>query len=79
MSPEQLVAILGAVTALVIALGAVVRQIAELRKDINGRLSQLVETTRVAATKEGELLGRDHMAAESTSAIARPPSSGAAA
>lgn len=61
MSTEQLVALLGALTALIVAIGAVLQQLVMLRRTLNGRLSDLVETTRAAALKEGELRGRDHV------------------
>lgn len=59
MSPEQLVAVLVAATALVTAIGVIVAQLVSLRKAVDGRLTELVESTRLAATKLGELRGRD--------------------
>lgn len=61
MSPEQLVAIISAVTALVVALVPLFVQIHMLRKDVNGRLTQLVDAASIAAEKRGELSGRDFM------------------
>lgn len=60
MTTEQLVAVLGAITALVIAVGAVMQQLLALRKQIDGRMGEMLELTRLAATREGELQGRDH-------------------
>lgn len=59
MSPEQLVAILGGLAGVIIAMALLVQRIGELRKDLNGRLEQLLEQTRAAAQREGELAGRD--------------------
>ena len=59
MTPEQGTALIVAAAALVTALGALIDQLHRLRKDLNGRLSQLVETTAMAALKQGELAGRD--------------------
>ena len=59
MSPEQATALIVAAAALITALGALVDQLHRLRKDLNGRLSQLVETTALASLKQGELQGRD--------------------
>ena len=59
MTVEQLVAVLGGFTALLGALALLVRQVGELRKDLNGRLEQLVQVAAMAAGKEGELVGRD--------------------
>jgi len=47
-----------AVTGLLGALGIVIRQIGELRKDLNGRLTELVRVTSMAAAKQGEMAGR---------------------
>lgn len=59
MSAEQVVAILGAVGALVLALTALIVQVRGLRTDINGRMTKLVEAVSTASHKEGELEGRD--------------------
>jgi hypothetical protein len=61
VSPEQAVALIAAVTALVVALGAVIHNIGELRKDLNGRMEQLLQATSDVARKQGELAGRDFM------------------
>ena len=70
MSPEQLVAVLVAFTGVLSAIGILIGQVRTLRHEINGRLSDLVEATRIASLKEGELLGRDHeKSAAASSAI----------
>lgn len=61
MSPEQVVAILGAVAAALLAFGTVIQRISELRKDLNGRLQQLLDARADAARHEGELAGRDYV------------------
>jgi hypothetical protein len=59
MSPEQATALIVAITGLVGALGIVLHNIAELRKDLNGRLQELIDARVEAAQKRGELAGRD--------------------
>lgn len=59
MTPEQITAVLTGLAALVIAVGALLHNIAELRRDVNGRLSELLDERAAAARKEGELAGRD--------------------
>lgn len=59
MNPEQLVALVGAVAALLTAVAVVLQRIGELRREINGRLTQLLEEATAAAEKRGELAGRD--------------------
>lgn len=61
MSAEQIVALVIAITGLLSAVGVVIAQVAALRRDLNGRLSQLLEETRERATKEGELRARDYI------------------
>jgi hypothetical protein len=60
VSPEQITAILTGITGIIVALGVVVHNLVELRRSLNGRLSQLVDATREAAVKQGELQGRDY-------------------
>ena len=64
MSPEQLVAVLAGITALLVATGAVLRQVLELRREVDGRLTQLLELTRTAAVSRGDLQGRAAAATE---------------
>ncbi len=64
MTPEQLVAVLVALTGLLGALGILIRQVGELRKDLNGRMEQFLVSTRDAAHRQGEMAGRDWMAAQ---------------
>jgi hypothetical protein len=59
LSAEELVAILGAATALIAAVTALFVQIASLRRQLNGRLEQLLAEAVEAAEKRGELAGRD--------------------
>lgn len=61
MTIEAVVAILGGITAMVVAITALIRQLQGLRNDLNGRVTQLVEASTDAARKEGELTGRDFM------------------
>lgn len=62
MTPEQWTALVGAITALVVAVGAVLVQLRGLRNDLNGRVSQMIDSTALAHRKQGELEGRDFMA-----------------
>jgi len=59
MTPEQLVAILVAITGVLGAIGILIGQIRQLRHEVNGRLSELLFVTAAAAHKEGEMMGRD--------------------
>ncbi len=60
MTPEQVVAIITATAGFLGALGIVLHNIAELRKDLNGRLQELIDARVAAAGKQGELEGRDY-------------------
>lgn len=62
MSPEQLTALLVAITGLLGGIGIVIGQVAALRREVNGRLTQLLEAEAARAHKAGELAGRDFMA-----------------
>lgn len=62
MTPEEVVAIIGATTALCGAAVPVFVQIRALRKEINGFMHELVDAKATAAEKEGELRGRDFVA-----------------
>lgn len=61
MSAEQATALIVAVTGLVGAIGAVIVQVRLLRKDLNGRVSQLIEAATVSSHRKGEMEGRDFM------------------
>lgn len=61
MNPEQLVAVIGALAGLLLAVGLVLQRLGELRKDLNGRMAQLLQEASAAAEKRGELAGRDFM------------------
>lgn len=73
MTSDQFVAVLGGVTALVIALGTIIVQVYALHKAVNGRLSQLVDVTQKAAQKQGELLGRDFVPGGTIQAVSTEP------
>lgn len=53
MTPEQLVAVLGAITALIVAVGAVYVQVLRTHQLVNGRMNELLEATRSSAHAEG--------------------------
>lgn len=59
MTPEQFIAIIGACTALVAAIGGLVLQVRALNQHLNGRMEELLTEARSASLKEGELSGRD--------------------
>ena len=59
MSAEQFVAVLVAITGLVAAIGALYTEVRATRSAVNGRLTELVESTRLAATALAELKARD--------------------
>lgn len=59
MSPEQVTALVVAFTGLLAAIGVCIGQIAALRRDVNGRLTQLLQEVAAAERREGELAGRD--------------------
>lgn len=61
MTAEQATALLVALTGLVAALGAAVVQVRGLRRDLNGRVTELLSEATSAAHKHGELEGRDFM------------------
>lgn len=60
-TPEQIAAVGGVVVSMMGAFGLLLHQVAELRKDVNGKVAQLVEAAASAARKEGELAGRDYV------------------
>jgi hypothetical protein len=64
MSWEQLTALVLAISALLGAFATVLVQIGNLRRDLNGRLQELLLHAVQAARKEGELAGRDFVRAE---------------
>jgi hypothetical protein len=59
VSPEQITAVMAGLSGLIVAVTALVLQLRGLRKDLNGRLSQLVDASSLSAHREGELAGRD--------------------
>jgi hypothetical protein len=58
VTPEQLVAVLGAITALIVAIGGLYVQFAQLHRQLNSRMDQLLELTKTSATAEGKLQGQ---------------------
>lgn len=61
MTVEQVIAVLGAFTALLAAIGTLMIQVRALHDAVNGRLTQLLQERETAARREGELAGRDFM------------------
>lgn len=61
MTAEQATALLVALTGLIGAIAAVIVQIRGLRKDLNGRVTELLVESTAAAHRHGELEGRDFM------------------
>jgi hypothetical protein len=57
---ESVTGLIVAITGLIAAIGVLVVQVKGLRKDINGRISQLLDAHGQAERKDGELAGRDY-------------------
>lgn len=57
LSAEQFVAIMGALTALIVATTAAVVQLRQTHGIVNSRMTELVELTRKASFAEGKLAG----------------------
>lgn len=64
MTTEGVIALFGALTALITAVTACLIQIRSLRIAVNGMLHELVDARSTAAEKEGELRGRDFVASQ---------------
>lgn len=62
MTPEQGTALVVALTGLLGAIGLLIGQLVALRRDINGKMEELVRHAAEAARKDGELVGRDYQA-----------------
>lgn len=62
MTVDQFVAVMGAFTALIGALGVIYVQLLQNHRAVNGRMTELLEMTRQAAQTKGELAGRDFVA-----------------
>lgn len=62
MTPEQGTALVVAITGLLGAIGLLIGQLVALRRDINGKMEELVRHASAAAEKRGELAGRDYQA-----------------
>lgn len=61
MTAEQATALIVAATGLIAAIGTVIVQVRGLRRDLNGRVSQLIDVSSTAQRRLGELEGRDFM------------------
>jgi len=57
MSPEQFVAILGALTALIAAVAAALVQVRATHALVNSRMTQLLALTQQASLAQGKLEG----------------------
>ena len=55
MTAEQLVALIGAFTALLVAVGGLYRELRSLKTHVNSRMDQLVDLTAKASHAEGAL------------------------
>jgi hypothetical protein len=86
MTPEQLNALITAITALVIALGtlaaalsAIWIQLHQTHTLMNSRMSELLDATKLAGQKTGELDGRDEQLSRGGTATISPTQATAAA
>jgi outer membrane lipopolysaccharide assembly protein LptE/RlpB len=64
MTPDQFTALLVALTGLIGAVTACYVQLRQTHELQNGRMSELIAVVRAAASKEGELAGRDYVRRE---------------
>jgi IS30 family transposase len=55
LSPEQMIAVLGALTALVVAVGSLYRQVRQTHDLVNSRMTELLDATKAASHAEGKL------------------------
>jgi hypothetical protein len=69
---EQVTGLILAIATFLGAFATVLIQISNLRRDLNGRLEQLIHHAVEAAEKRGELAGRDFVRAQVAN-LARPP------
>jgi hypothetical protein len=60
MTPEQFVAVAGALAALLASVGVLIGQVRATHKLVNSRLDELIALTRKAALAEGRLSEREH-------------------
>jgi hypothetical protein len=70
MSGNELAALITAIATLIGALGAVFVQLRVNHKQVNGRMDELIETTKLAALTSGELTGRDQERSRAAEALA---------
>jgi len=68
VNTAELTALIVAVTGLIGALGALFVQLRQLHGLVNGRMTQLLEQTKIASASAGELVGRDYQASSETAA-----------
>lgn len=73
MTPEQVVAIVGALTALAVAVAGVILQVRGLAASVNGRMGEMLRLAQLAAEKKGELEGRDYERSIPADPPAEPP------
>lgn len=73
MSPEQFTALIVAVTGLIAAVGVVLAQVRQTHNLVNSRMTELLDATKLASQKTGELQGRDQ---ERTRTLVDPPAAG---
>jgi hypothetical protein len=73
ITPEQVTALIVALTGLVGALGVIIVQLRQTHKLVNGQTTAFTQTARFAALKEGELAGRDYERFLQATAAAAPP------
>lgn len=59
MTPEQAVAIVVAVAGLLGAFALVLQRLAELRKALDGAMTEIRAQAYLSGTRQGELTGRD--------------------
>lgn len=60
MTPEQFVAVAGALAALLASVGVLIGQVRATHKLVNSRLDELIALTRKAALAEGRLSEREN-------------------
>lgn len=59
LTPEQFVTVLGAITALIVALTALFVQLRKTHELVNGRMTELLKITKEAGVAQGKLAGPD--------------------
>lgn len=64
MTPEQVTALVTALTALVVALAAIGREIHSLRLHINSKMDKLLEVTAASSRAQGVLDEKERLQGE---------------